>query len=191
MMSSAAIIVAVLLICAGTYSYFSDTAFSGGNTMSAGTIDLKVRDNDEPWGDSVAATWTSMNMKPGEDLPFTVPLVNLKNVGTLEAGSLEVSAANSVPGQAGMPADDMDKFMQITRMDYSDTIPAMNLLPLISDINGNGWIDLDDLEQGGITGLPVPVGVGDFSMGFRFRPEAGNAFQGMTLVTTVTFTLRQ
>lgn len=190
-MSSLAIIAAALLIGGGTYSYFSDSALSGGNIFTAGNIDLKVKDNDQPWGDSVSATWTSTNMKPGDELPFSIPQVEMKNIGSLPASSLDISASNSVPGYTGTPADDMDKYMQITRMEYSDTIPTMDLVTHTSDVNGNGWIDLDDLEQGGITGLPAPVGIGCLSMDLRFRPEAGNAFQGMTLVTSVTLTLRQ
>lgn len=199
-MSCMAIIVAALLLCGGcggTYAFLGDTALSDANTFDAGKIDLKIKDNDESLSDNISATWTSTNMKPGDDLPFTIPLLNLKNVGLLTASTLDISASSAVLGQAGQSADDMDKFMEITRMDYDDFFPTMNLLNYLSDFNGNGWKDLDDLEHRGpagepaILGRPAPAGVGGYSMDLRFRPEAGNAFQGMTLVTGFTFTLNQ
>lgn len=133
----------------------------------------------------------------GDALPFGIPLVNLINVGLLTASTVDISASSMVPGQTGQPADDMDKFMEITRMDYNDSFPTMNLLNYLSDFNSNGWKDLDDLEHRGpggepaLLGLPAPAGSGAYGMDLRFRPEAGNTFQGMTLVTDFIFTLNQ
>jgi len=61
----------------GTYSYFSDTETSSGNTFTAGTLDLKVNDTD---GSDVVHI-TLSNMKPGDDTGYYKWV--LKNVGTL------------------------------------------------------------------------------------------------------------
>ena len=190
MMSLAVAMAAMLLLFAAMYVLFTEAALSGG-TFNPGSIDLKVRDNDEAWADSVTATWMSASMKPGDELPFTVPYINLENAGAMTAGSLDISAVNSVTGPNAVGALDMGRYMEITRIEYSDSVPTMNLLNYITDVNGNGWKDLDDLQQAAITGLPAPVGIGGFSMGLRFRPEAGNAFQGESLTTNITFTLNQ
>ncbi len=190
LMSTAAIIVASLLLIGSTYAYFSDSATSGGS-FDAGSIDTKIKDNDEAWGDSVSVTWSSYNMKPGDELPFAVPTVNIKNVGTVSAATLDIGASNSVPGHIGEPAENMDRFMEIRRMEYTDGIPTVNLLDHIVDYNVNGWKDLDDLENASALGMPAPVGVGDFSMDLRFRPEADGTFQGMMLVVDFHFRLNQ
>jgi len=61
----------------GTYSYFSDTETSSGNTFTAGTLDLKVDGKD---GSDVVHI-TLSNMKPGDDTGYYKWV--LKNVGTL------------------------------------------------------------------------------------------------------------
>ena len=54
------IIIAIvsMLLGAGTVAYFSDVETSSGNTFTAGTLDLQIRNGNERWGDGVASTWT-------------------------------------------------------------------------------------------------------------------------------------
>lgn len=49
----------------GTYAYFSDSEVSSGNTFSAGTLDLKIKDGGDSWSDGIGTEWTLSNMKPG------------------------------------------------------------------------------------------------------------------------------
>jgi len=71
-------IFAVAAIAAtATVAYFSDTETSTGNTFAAGTLDLKVDDQDDPNIVSVALN----NMKPGDTAQYQW---SWKNAGTIE-----------------------------------------------------------------------------------------------------------
>lgn len=61
---------------AGTFSYFSDSETSNGNTFSAGEIDLNV-----DGGNTNVVKFSVSNMKPGDQPRGTW---NLTNVGTLK-----------------------------------------------------------------------------------------------------------
>jgi len=65
LLSMLAIFLVIGLVGAGSFAWFQDTETSTGNTFSAGTLDLKVSDDDEGFGDGVSATWTMSNMAPG------------------------------------------------------------------------------------------------------------------------------
>lgn len=185
------------VVIAGTWAWFSDTEASSGNTFTAGGFDLKIKDNDEPWGDGVAATWTMSNMKPGDELTGSIEQIELKNAGTVAASTLDITVINTVIDPPGPESDteegttDMDWVMEITWMEYEDGGGVIDCLPLFDDFNGNGWKDLEDLENDPIIGLPAPVGTGRFQLGLRFRPEADNDYQGDTLISDFVFTLNQ
>jgi predicted ribosomally synthesized peptide with SipW-like signal peptide len=81
-MKKLALLVLALLVVAGmagagTFAYFSDTEASTGNTFTAGTLDLKVDDRDNPNVVSV----TLSDMKPGDGTVYYKWV--LKNTGTL------------------------------------------------------------------------------------------------------------
>ena len=185
------------LIGAGISAFFSDTETSTGNTFTAGTLDLQVKDNNEGWGDGVTATWTMSNMKPGDELTGTVEQVDLRNVGSVSASTVDITVINTVIDPPGPESDteagttDMDWFMEVTWMEYEDGTGVIQCLALFSDVNSNGWKDLDDLENDPITGLPAPMGTGRFQLNLRFHPSADNDFQGDTLVSDFVFTLNQ
>ena len=63
-MSIMTIGIAVAFLGAGTFSYFSDVEISTGNTITAGTINLKVDDKE---GDAMEAVVTIDDMKPCKD----------------------------------------------------------------------------------------------------------------------------
>lgn len=75
------LVLALLMVAgmagAGTFAYFSDTEASTGNTFTAGTLDLKVGDVDDP---NVVHV-TLSDMKPGDDTGYYKWV--LKNTGTL------------------------------------------------------------------------------------------------------------
>lgn len=185
------------LVIASTWAVFSDTETSSGNTFTTGGLDLKLKDNNEPWGDGVTATWTMSNMKPGDELAGAIEEVGLKNVGSVPASTLDITAINTVIDPPGPESDteegttDMDRVMEITWMEYEDGAGVIYCLLLFDDLNGNGWKDLDDLENDPIIGIPAPVGTGRFQLGLKFRPEADNDYQGDTLVSDFVFTLNQ
>jgi spore coat-associated protein N len=57
----------------GTYSYFSDTETSTGNVFTAGTINIKIGDND-PWTDTYSAFLS--DVKPSENRWITFVITN-------------------------------------------------------------------------------------------------------------------
>lgn len=103
-----AIGLAMSLAGAGVMAYFSDTETSSGNTLQAGTLDLKIRDQDEPWGDGVTATWTASDMKPGDSYAFDVPFVGLKNVGSIAGNHLEITCGYEVDETTNPVESDTD-----------------------------------------------------------------------------------
>lgn len=192
------IVMVAVLASGATVAFFSDTETSRGNTITTGTpVDLKIKDNNEPWGDGVTATWTMSNMKPGDELSGLIEQVDLKNVGTVPAATLDIIVINNIMDPPGPESDteegttDMDEMMQITWMEYEGDSGVVNLLPLLGDDNGNGWKDLDDLEKDPIIGLEAPTGIARFQLGLRFRFEADNDYQGDTLVSDFVFTFNQ
>ena len=202
LLSIMAIGLIAMLAGTGIYALFNDTETSTGNTFTAGTLDLKVNDHDEPtYGDGVSATWTLSNMKPGDTVgPRSV---NLMNFGTVEGDHLEIRCTNQVDDPPGPESDteelttDMDKAMEIIGLTYD----MNNLLSTLTDLNGNGIIDLDDFEnwnsgEGFDNLTPIPaanqVSFTTFTMQLLFHPTlADNDYQGDILTTTITFTLNQ
>jgi predicted ribosomally synthesized peptide with SipW-like signal peptide len=79
----------------GTYSYFSDTETSSGNKFSAGTLDLKVDDKDDPLG----AYFSVSDVKPGDSGSKGIVL---SNSGTL-AGKAYIHFKNVVDSPGTTP----------------------------------------------------------------------------------------
>ena len=57
-------------LCSGmvgsSFAYFTDVETSTGNTFTAGTLELKLRDGGQEWSDGITvAEWTLSNMAPG------------------------------------------------------------------------------------------------------------------------------
>ncbi|MDI6640203.1 MAG: TasA family protein [Methanocellales archaeon] len=198
--ASLTIFFVTVLVSGSTFAYFRDTETSTGNTFTAGTMDLKVSDWDEPFGDGVTATWTISNMKPGDIIGGWI---SLQNFGSIEADHVEIKCSNSVTDPPGPESDteegttDMDEAMEIIWLTYDNS----NLLTTLTDLNGNGIKDLDDFEnrnegKGFDDVTPVPAAnrgtTGLFVMWLKFNETlADNDYQGDTLTTTITFTLNQ
>jgi spore coat-associated protein N len=203
-------LVTVLGMVGGAFAYFQDTETSTGNTFTAGTLDLKVGDGNEDYGDGVSTTWMMSNMIPGVTGcgPYSV---NLKNTGTLEGDHLEISFSHAIIDTPDVPSDTdphstpdkLAKWIEIVGMSY-DTINFVSIYnahPTACDANLNGIFDLDDLTKAPWAGdggyldnlKPVPPHVGqtNFTTQLKFNAGATNDIQGDTLTTTVTFTLNQ
>ena len=93
----------------GTYSLFSDTETSSGNTFTAGTLDLKVDGKDDP---TVSVYFTESNIKPGDSGSKTIALsnsgtiggtakVHIKNVANTEEANPEPETDTTEPGDLG------------------------------------------------------------------------------------------
>lgn len=197
-----------VLVGAGTFAYFTDTEMSSGNMFTAGTLDLKVSDDDEGFGEGVSTTWIMNDMEPGVT-GFT-NFVTLVNSGNVAGNHVEISFSHSLEENGYLESDtnsssapgDMAKWIEITSCSYDGVILALGNTGTLSDANANGWIDLQDVtmspntDVGGpldnlLSPLPNSVGSQSIVMSLYFRPEATNDIQGDTLTTTVTFTLNQ
>lgn len=206
------VISSILLIAsAGTYAYFSDTETVVGNTFSAGTFNLQIKDNDEPWRDGVpvTATWTATNMKPGQAYPFDVPMINLWNDGTVQADHLEISVDYTVNEEnprseadtdphTDLHPDTMAKYIIVTKCQYWDSsgvncLTDPDLKKRITDTDGDGKITFYDFKNHPLDNLPKIAngGMGGFQMSTKFDEDAGNDFQGDTFNLNMYFTLNQ
>lgn len=186
----------VVLVCASvlalagvTLASWSDSATSTANVFATGNLNLKVRpDGGEFWIEGpVTATWHAENMYPGQELNFGA--ISFKDCGTLPGTGFDIAVSNTCT-VAGM-----DEYVQITRMEYTDGESHDLLSPTdsyrVSDVNGNGWIDLDDLEHDACLCLPPPGTSGQLIMDYRFNENAGNEFMAARVDADFTFTLRQ
>ncbi len=123
-----------------TVAYFSDTETSSGNTITAGVLDLKIRDQDEPYRDGVTATWTATDVKPGNEYAFLVPFVQLtKTYGSIDADHLEIGCDYSVieenpclesdtDCETNLHPDEMAKEMLISRCVYKEDAKCVDCL---------------------------------------------------------------
>jgi predicted ribosomally synthesized peptide with SipW-like signal peptide len=95
----------------GAFAYFTDVETSQDNSLQAGTLNMQIKDADEPYGDTpVSATFVSpSNWAPGDE--FVTAPVTFKNVGTIEiryifgrfCGLHQEDGANPDPEGAGSP----------------------------------------------------------------------------------------
>lgn len=196
---------------AGTWAYFQDTEESSGNTIDAGTLDLKIADSDEGFGDGVSETWTISNAKPGDSV---LADLTLQNAGSLEANHVEIGFSvveSEADGPTGTneadtkpsSADGMAEQFEIAVLTYNGT----NVLSNLSDANGNGLVDVGDLVSGNDAVLddlnPPPSangGTETMTMQFRWAHDSefdnsvsgvNDDYQGDEFDLTVTYALHQ
>lgn len=220
-------VAAVLAFAAGgTLAYFSDIESSTDNTFTAGTLDLYLN-NGHQVGDSVEMTWLRDDMKPGECSGVQGAgweIITLRNRGGIVGDHVELLFENECTDPAWLAGDNeesdtldgatgMDAYMRITTLTYS----SIDLLtedgpdpmfvatageggPQVFDLNGNGFVDLQDLaaqsgEGSPVDDLPTPgpgqTSAMDFEMHCCFDASAGNEYQGDRIEMTITFTLNQ
>lgn len=194
--SSLVIVITAAIVIGNAAIYLSDKGIGGNNTFANNPLDLQVKDQNEPWGNGVSATWVMDNMKPGDTSEMNS--VYLRNVSSTEADYVKITVANittdpnNEESDTEYPTDDnMDKWMEIAEMYYNGN----NILTDLTDQNGNGWRDLDDFEQQGLENLTPPLAdLGNmkiFTLQLKFRQEADNMFQGDILESEFTFWLIQ
>jgi spore coat-associated protein N len=205
-----AVILAVGMV-GGVFAYFTDAETSTGNVLAAGTLDLKISDEDEhPERDGVSTTWSMTNMIPG--VSFCGPKhIACINSGTIQGNHLEIRFTNEINDEPDVESDtdkfsdpeDLARWIEIIDISYTEAVFTGRLAKLwpdghkLVDANGNGFLDLDDLTQpanaAALDNLAPPVlgGQTDFSMTLYFNEGATNDIQGDTLTTTITFILNQ
>ena len=189
--SLAMIALVAALAVGATGAYFTDSETISGNTFTAGTLDLQINA-------PTSAVWTMSNMSPGDS---TTGTLSMTNVGTLKGNltasivfnDADLDSANHLP-LPDMTALDVAKQLEATVVSWTDNDGTMDLWPHITNVNGNGWKDLDDVRQAltttGILGTLVPGETGALTMTLQFRFDAGNDFQGDGVEAVITVNLQ-
>jgi hypothetical protein len=150
-------------------------------------LDLKLRDQDERWGDGVVATWTATNMAPGDIFTFEGSFVGLKSNNRGELGiSCLYDVVEEFPQTeadidpyTNLHPDSMAKYMNINSLIYSGKLWQIDMLTgeliwaptrgnanqvlytnnnwRLRDIDNNDRITFYDLSQAPVTNLPSPL----------------------------------
>lgn len=95
------VLVGVASLAVGaTWAYFSATASSAANVITAGTL---------AFGTPINAVWTSGNMAPGDTLAGNY---SMDNAGTIDANHLEIATSNSGGG------GDLQEVLTVITMQY-------------------------------------------------------------------------
>lgn len=130
------IFAALTLVGAATYAYFADTGTSTNNVFSTGNLNLVLANGAGFDEENVTATFGGSNLAPG--LCLVPATLNIKNAtGSVAADHINITAANSNSGLAA--------YLSLPTFTYdgSDII--------ITDSNGNGFRDLQDLATTPLT----------------------------------------
>ena len=149
LLSSASALSALSLIVGGTYAFFSDEGTSNDNlfSVSATAFDLKLSDDTpETDQDAVTASFGGSNMAPGVCLGSQE--LRAKNTGTIAGNHIELKVVNTVTDSGSNSTPDIDAFLRLDTFTYDGT----DLKPSITDVNGNGFKDLNDLENNNVDG---------------------------------------
>lgn len=162
-----------------------DQEAAAGNSLAAGTMDLKISDDDEEAGDSLAVTWEGDGLRPGQGTVNGE--LKIKNIGTLAADHVHISVENSITQGFGAGAEDsdsMDANLEIKALYYNE----VDIKSDLSDKNGNGIIDLDDWENTSLEDFSLELSDLDndhfLSLTVGLRPETSAADQGDEAETT-------
>jgi len=189
-MGGITILSTLVLIGGGAYAFFSNTGTSAGNVFAAGTLDLKLTDDNEPAADDVSLTWNGADMVPGG--ASVSATLYLKNSGSVPGDHAHIKAAhNPTDVAATQDQGTMASHFKILSLTYD----GGDILPLLGDDNANGYKDLEDLEDGG-DGLKVGS-LTDLNvnhplvMSVQLADDVDNTYQGDSVSTVFTVTLHQ
>lgn len=207
---------------AGAYALFSDEKTSTGNRVQAGTLDLTTQQTDT--FELSLADGVNTNL-PGEDLAADIS-VEFDNVGSLRADHLEldfvVSAdednnGNPADGLTPGPesdtdqssADGMGDYIRVERLTYTNADGTQDDYVLagapattagVEDTNGNGYVDVNDLEAvsgpgyGTFDDLAPPRAGATTTLELTLSGIAqtiGDRYQGDVVTLAITATLYQ
>ncbi|OGE05577.1 hypothetical protein A3B51_00980 [Candidatus Curtissbacteria bacterium RIFCSPLOWO2_01_FULL_41_18] len=150
LLSAASIAAAGALVIGATFAFFSDSGTSSDNVFNSGTLNMQLSDNNQEDLDSVSGTW-GLASAPGDT--FTGDL-RVTNTGSVAANHIELQFSNVVTDAGSGPGTvstiPLDRVIEITTFgwdtDGNGSVDA-DLLPGVTQTNGNGIIDLDDLEN--------------------------------------------
>ena len=170
----------------GTWAYFSDVETATGNTLAAGTLDLKTDDVD-----GVTQTLFATKMAPGDSKASEN--ITLKNSGSLAGSTLDLAFSyvenDSSPNPVDRNADDTAANIEVTALNYGGS----SLLGSVSDNNSNEYTDIFDLKMADLSGqIGIDASASkEFGITVKLKEATGNDFQADGIDITMTFTLNQ
>ena len=177
----------LVIIGVETGAYFSDTEISEGNKFTAKVLDINITHSfnfeNVPPGlakkESVLIHNNPKSVKANEVyLEITVTDHEISDDTDAERDS-EILLGITNEAGTNRGETEISKWIQVTKMRYNNN----NILNLYTDLNGNDYIDLDDLNQAGRVKVnsddelsPDEVAYINFTM--LLDPDTGNEFQG-------------
>ncbi len=172
---------------AGTMAYFSTTAQSTNNEVTAGTLELD-------FGGTGTFSF-STSLAPTISTQDSVTLVN---AGTL-SGSVDVDVDYSESDASSAPSPDMTaqevaENLEVTTLEYGGAdltwqIDTSNSPPTLHDL-ANNLHDGSETTQNDLINLADPGGGTDFTVEFRLK-NVSDDYQGDGVEVTFTFHLNQ
>ena len=173
----------------GTWAYFSDTETSQGNTLAAGTLDLKTGGTD-----GVSQTLSATGMAPGDTVgPETIVL---NNTGSVAGSSLDLSLSyvetDSSPNPTNISADNTAAQIEVITLNYGGS-SILGTVPDSQSQGGNGWVDIEDLVNADLSGQ---TGIGAsankvFEIAVSLRADTSGDYQADGITVTMNFLLNQ
>ncbi len=93
---------------AGTMAYFSDVESATGNQVTAGVLNIHIKDSDEGFmnGPVTASMSSPHDLKPGEQ--FWTDVIELKNVGTIDSQYVYAHFRDLVVSDGAHPESEWD-----------------------------------------------------------------------------------
>lgn len=189
LLSVASLAAAAALVIGATFAFFSDVETSNDNVFSAGTLDLELCDGNEPCADggegpedSVTASFGAAGMAP-DDCTGEQTLT-LKNIGSIDGNHVDMTATNTDSGMAA--------FLRLGNLTY-DGVSQL----LLTETNGNGFSDLDDLANqpdNDLVNLLPGITAGaqkDLIMDVCLDDSAGDDLQEASNTLDLSVTMRQ
>jgi spore coat-associated protein N len=171
-MSTVSIVTALALAGGATFAFFSDTATSNGNTFSAGTFDLHLKDSDQGFADSVTASMvTPAGWAPGDvsggficfrnngsvdiqQVLFALSSTNANDEGndldnhvyvdTIELGDVTANAESACATTGTVSSEGLTNFTTLFESRFGNNTPISSLLTQIDGTNKTQ----DDLLEG-------------------------------------------
>jgi len=177
----------------GTYSYFSDTAQSTDNILTAATYDIKLWGSS--WEDTVSGTWSISNWAPGQNHSATL---YIKNAGTIKVVTMSIKPNVLTNSDPTWRMSDKIIILNFTVAKPGKVMSHMESWMEGIFGNGDGKFTLQEFYQspywfytGPEDGAIDPGAEGWVQFVFNFDKDADNSYQGDSCTFTLTINAYQ
>ena len=143
-------VVLALGMMGGAFAYFTDVETSTGNTFTAGTFDMKIKESGSGvWEDGInIPVWHMEGMEPG--VSYDYGAIDLKEYSSIVADHLEITC--SYTAAEGDPTGDMDLVDQDNPATWDDFAKYMIITNLV--YKDSTWQIVYDGTSWGTLGVP-------------------------------------